>query len=118
MAVKIEFETVPSEETAGTFLKVLDGTLSDLNIEWQGKRGSGRLRNPILQVMKPGWYDRGKQKLVAEGKRLFQAKTILLDAKATYHPEPEETALGVSLEWHCFKPDLGIKEWPEIRWFC
>ncbi len=25
---------------------------------------------------------------------------------------------GVSQEWHCFKPDLGIKEWPEIRWFC
>jgi len=31
------------------------------------------------------------------GKRLFQAKTILLDNKAIYRPEPEETALKVSL---------------------
>ena len=46
--------------------------------------------------MKPGWYERGKQKLVAEGKRLFQAKTILLDNKAIYIPEPDETALEVS----------------------
>jgi len=95
---KVEFETVPSEETARAFLHVLDDTLSDLNIEWKGKRASGRLKDPVLQVMKPGWYDRGKQKLVAAGKRLFQAKTILLDAKATYQPDPEETAMEASLE--------------------
>jgi hypothetical protein len=95
---KVEFETIPSEEAARAFLKVLDDTLSDLNIEWEGKRGSGRLKDPILQVMKLGWYDRGKQDLVAAGKRLFQAKTILLDAKVTYQPEPEETALEVLLE--------------------
>jgi hypothetical protein len=95
---KIEFETVPPEETARAFALVLDQALSDLNIEWEGKRGSGRLRGPVLQVMKPGWYDRGKQKLVASGKRLFQAKTILLDAKATYQPEPEETEMEVILD--------------------
>jgi hypothetical protein len=94
---KVEFETLPNEETARAFLSAVDRTLADLNIEWEGKRGSGRLRNPVLQVMKSGWYERGKQKLVADGKRLFQAKTILLDAKATYHPEPEETQLEVSL---------------------
>ena len=94
---KVEFETPPDEETAQAFLSAVDSTLSDLNIEWKGKRGSGRLRNPLLQVMKPGWYERGKQKLVADGKRLFQAKTILLDAKATYLPEPDETELEVSL---------------------
>ena len=94
---KVEFETPPDEETAQAFLSAVDSTLSDLNIEWKGKRGSGRLRNPLLQVMKPGWYERGKQKLVADGKRLFQAKTILLDAKATYLPEPDETQFEVSL---------------------
>ncbi|MCU0778029.1 MAG: GH3 auxin-responsive promoter family protein, partial [Akkermansiaceae bacterium] len=95
---KVEFETVPPEETARTFLAVLDRTLSELNIEWKGKRGSGRLKDPVLQIMKPGWYDRGKQKLVAAGKRLFQAKTILLDAKATYQPEPDDTAMEVNLD--------------------
>lgn len=95
---KIEFSEVPSAESATAFLKCLDATLSELNIEWDGKRGSGRLRHPVLHVMHPGWYERGKQKLVAAGKRLFQAKTIILDAKATYQPEPEETAMEISPE--------------------
>lgn len=95
--LKVEFQAVPDPETARKFLSIIDQTLAELNIEWQGKRKSGRLRAPVLQVMKPGWYERGKQKLVAEGKRLFQAKTILLDNKAIYHPEPAETALEISL---------------------
>lgn len=92
---KVEFAETPNEEAARKFLEVLDGTLSAVNIEWEAKRKSGRLKDPTLLVMKPGWYERGKQKLVAEGKRLFQAKTILLDNKATYHEEPEETALEI-----------------------
>lgn len=95
---KVEFEKLPDEETARAFLSAVDESISDLNIEWKGKRGSGRLRTPVLQLMKPGWYERGKQSLVAAGKRLFQAKTILLDAKAVYHPEPDETEREVLLE--------------------
>jgi hypothetical protein len=94
---KVEFATLPDTEAASRFLHAIDKALGELNIEWKSKRASGRLRNPVLQVMKPGWYERGKQKLVAEGRRLFQAKTILLDAKATYRPEPEETALEASI---------------------
>lgn len=94
---KVEFGSEPPADTARRFLQVLDDTLSELNIEWQGKRGSGRLNDPVLHVMKPGWYERGKQKLVAEGRRLFQAKTILLDSKAVYQPEPDETAMEVPL---------------------
>lgn len=94
---KIEFSEVPSAEAATAFLACLDRTLSSLNIEWESKRGSNRLKPPVLQVMHPGWYERGKQKLVASGKRLFQAKTIILDAKATYQPEPEETAMEIPL---------------------
>ena len=97
-AFKVEFESDISSELAQAFLKAVDDSLSDLNIEWKGKRGSGRLKAPILQVMKSGWYDRGKQELVADGKRLFQAKTILLDAKATYQEEPEETVFVTELE--------------------
>jgi hypothetical protein len=95
--LKVEFPETPDEATAQRFLTVIDQALGELNIEWESKRKSGRLKSPVLQVMKPGWYDRGKQKLVDEGKRLFQAKTILLDNKAIYRPEPEETALEVSL---------------------
>ena len=60
------------------------------------KRASRRLGEPVLQVMRSGWYERGKQKLVADGKRLFQSKTILLDAKTSYQPEPEETEFEVT----------------------
>ncbi len=94
---KVEFRPTPDEATARTFLKSADQSLDELNIEWKTKRASGRLRDPVLQVMKEGWYERGKQKLVAEGKRLFQAKTILLDAKAVYRPEPEEMAAEIHL---------------------
>ena len=95
---KIEFNEVPSTQSATDFLTCLDRTLSELNLEWSGKRGSGRLHHPLLHVMRPGWYERGKQKLVADGKRLFQAKTIILDAKAIHQPEPDETAMVIQTE--------------------
>lgn len=95
---KVEFANPPDEATARKFLKAVDDHLAESNIEWKGKRGSGRLKAPVLQIMKPGWYERGKQALVASGKRLFQAKTVLLDAKASYRPEPEETADEIVME--------------------
>ena len=95
---KIEFSRAPSAEEARAFLQTLDDSLSEMNIEWHTKRGSNRLKSPVLQVMRAGWYDRGKEKLVASGKRLFQAKTIILDSKAVYQPEPEETTFEVGLE--------------------
>ena len=79
-------------------LFAIDDALGELNIEYKAKRSSGRLKAPILQVMKSGWYERQKQKLVEEGKRLFQAKTILLDSKLGYTPEPEELEADVRLE--------------------
>ena len=94
---KVEFEGALPAEKRLPFLQRLDEALSELNIEYQAKRASGRLGPPILQVMKGGWYDRGKQKLVAEGKRLFQAKTVLLDAKAGYRPEPDELEAEMQL---------------------
>jgi len=48
--------------------------------------------------MKEGWYERGKEALAAGGKRVFQAKTVLLDSKLGYHREPEETADELALE--------------------
>ena len=78
-------------------LRGIENALNGLNIEYEAKRSSGRLKEPVLLVMKDGWYERGKQALVAEGKRLFQAKTVLLDAKAGYTPEPEEVEAEVRL---------------------
>jgi hypothetical protein len=93
---KLEFEQLPSEETGRKFLAAMDAALGECNLEWKSKRASNRLREPVLQVMKPGWYERGKQQLVADGKRLFQSKTILLDAKESYQAEPDETEFEIS----------------------
>ena len=94
---KVEFDaTLPGEKRL-EFLQRLDAGLGELNIEYEAKRASGRLGPPFLQVMKSGWYERGKQALVADGKRLFQAKTVLLDAKAGYRPEPDELEAEVVL---------------------
>lgn len=87
----------PREKWAN-FLKTLDHQLGELNIEYEAKRASGRLKNPFLLVMKEGWYERGKEALAAGGKRVFQAKTVLLDSKLGYHPEPEETADELAFE--------------------
>ncbi len=94
---KVEFESALPAEKRFDFLGRLDESLGELNIEYQAKRASGRLGPPVLQVMRSGWYERGKQSLVAEGKRLFQAKTVLLDAKSGYRPEPDELEAEVGL---------------------
>jgi hypothetical protein len=95
---KVEFKGPVTEEQARRFLRQVENNLGQLNIEYEGKRASSRLRPPVLQVMKKGWYERGKQRLVAEGKRLFQAKTVLLDAKAGYVPEGGEQEFEVHVE--------------------
>jgi len=87
---KVELAAPLGAERRRALAEAIDHELGRLNIEYQAKRKSDRLRAPVLQVMRAGWYERGKQKLVAEGKRLFQAKTILLDAKQGYRPEPDE----------------------------
>ena len=93
---KVEFEQSPSEDVARRFLGAVDDALGECNMEWKSKRDSRRLKDPVLQVMKSGWYERGKEKLVADGKRLFQSKTIILDAKAGYEPEEDETEFEVA----------------------
>lgn len=87
--IKVEAGQLNPDRRAD-LLRAIDNALGDLNIEYRTKRSSGRLKAPVLQVMKTGWYERQKQELVAKGKRLFQAKTILLDSKLGYTPEPKE----------------------------
>lgn len=68
-------------DKARRFLTSLDSSLKDINIEYKAKRESTRLGNPILHIMREGWYERDRKKLVESGRRAFQAKTELLSAK-------------------------------------
>lgn len=78
---KVEsLEPIPQERLR-QMLRSLEKHLSSVNMEYAAKRKSLRLNPPVLMTMKPGWYDTGKQRLVAEGNRLFQAKTILLSER-------------------------------------
>ena len=86
-----------SESLRRPLLEELDRGLGALNIEYQAKRKSLRLKDPLLWVMKAGWYEREKKALVASGKRLFQAKTILLDSKDGFKDDPENREVVVSL---------------------
>jgi hypothetical protein len=60
------------------FLAALERKLKELNLEYEAKRRSLRLHPPILHLMEPGWYDWRQERRAAAGKRVFQAKTILL----------------------------------------
>jgi GH3 auxin-responsive promoter len=93
---KIEASTPIPEERLRSMLASLEKHLSDLNIEYAAKRKSLRLNSPVLMVMKTGWYDSGKQRLVAEGKRVFQAKTILLSDR-TKEADEEFVAATITL---------------------
>ena len=75
---QVEPEGQLSEEQGRSLLEAIESKLVGLNIEYEGKRKSQRLAGPELQVMKPGWYDRGKQD---GGQRLFQSKTVVLEPK-------------------------------------
>jgi len=86
-----------AEAQRRTLLEQLDRRLASLNIEYKAKRKSMRLRDPVLHVMKAGWYERQKRALAASGKRLFQAKTVLLDAKEGYKEDPENLLAVVDL---------------------
>ena len=77
--------------STGDFSSKLERQLCSLNIEYEAKRKSLRLQDPVLHVMRRGWYERQKKALVADGKRLFQAKTILLEVRE----EPEGSSQDV-----------------------
>jgi hypothetical protein len=86
---KVELAKEVPEQQLRSVLESLEKHLTELNIEYAAKRKSLRLNPPVLMVMKPGWYDSGKQRLIADGKRLFQAKSILL---AEHEAEDEDEA--------------------------
>lgn len=94
---KMEAAKPVPQERLRQMLESLEKHLSSLNIEYAAKRKSLRLNPPILIAMKKGWYDAGKERLVAEGKRLFQAKTVLLSERAE-ETDDQFIASTVSLE--------------------
>jgi hypothetical protein len=94
---KVEFADWPAPETLRAWLAALDRALGEINLAYAQKRGNERLAPPLLHVMRHGWHERGKERLVSQGRRLFQAQSIILDGRSGFHPEPEELESMVHL---------------------
>lgn len=80
-ALLLEFDDIPpGKERLVALIEAWDRSLSGLNMEYAQKRASGRLREPVLWVMKPGWFERKTRSLMQSGARDVQFKAQLLSA--------------------------------------
>lgn len=69
-----------------TFLRRFEEHLRTLNMEYQGKRDSGRLGEPVIHVLKPGAFDHIKeQRLTRTGGRREQYKHCFLISELDYY---------------------------------
>jgi GH3 auxin-responsive promoter len=75
---KVEAKGGIPQAARAPLLQALDDELSRRNLEYLSKRKSRRLNGPLLHIMRPGWYDAEKRRLVDAGQRMFQAKTVIL----------------------------------------
>ena len=78
--LRIELGGDISKDKCRGFLKCFDESLMHLNIEYKAKRNSMRIGDPVLHVMRHGWYDRWQKQLVENGTRAFQGKIQVLSA--------------------------------------
>ena len=80
-AFLVEFDGIqPQDEELSRLLRDLDTCLHRLNVEYAQKRESRRLADPVLWVMKPGWFERKVQAMLQRGGRDVQFKAELLSA--------------------------------------
>ncbi len=71
-------DAAESEDAIIRLGRAIDEGLSRLNIEYEQKRGSGRLHPPLLQVMAAGWSSRRLAAKMASAVRDVQYKDALL----------------------------------------
>ena len=80
-AFLVEFDgTAPDQNRLSRLLDEFDSCLHRLNVEYAEKRESRRLKEPVLWVMKPGWFERKTQSTLQRGGRDVQFKAQLLSA--------------------------------------
>jgi hypothetical protein len=80
-AFMVEFDGAePDKESLKNLLSELDTRLSEMNVEYADKRKSDRLKAPVLQVMKPGWFERSVSSAQQRATRDVQFKAQLLSA--------------------------------------
>lgn len=67
-----------TQEQAEAFTKVVDDTLKVINIEYNAKRASFRVKDPLTHRLVENAFEKFKAQCIAEGKRDGQFKILLL----------------------------------------
>lgn len=76
--LRIELYDHISHVMARDFLRSFDENLKDINIEYKAKRDSMRIADPVMHIMRKGWFDNGQRLLAENGNRVFQTKAQVL----------------------------------------
>ena len=90
LQLELRDEATPDEDVI-SLGRAVDDALSRLNIEYEQKRGSGRLHPPLLHIMAPGWSSRRLAAKMATAVRDIQYKDNLLALAADDTDESEIT---------------------------
>jgi hypothetical protein len=97
-AFKVELGKSASGGSRRKLLEGIERRLREQNIEYKGKRESGRLRPPELHVMPGGWHEGARRKASEEGKPVFQHKGLVLTTREPAQKEGEAPEEVVALE--------------------
>ena len=74
----VEYDTPPSDAEAARTARALDVALCRHNIEYAGKRKSGRLAPAVLRVLEPGQFDAYQRERLQAGAHDGQLKILRL----------------------------------------
>lgn len=72
----IEFDNSPDDDQVRLWLAEIEAQLQTLNIEYHGKRISGRILPPALNIIESGEFNRYRKRSVEAGKLDGQFKTL------------------------------------------
>ena len=81
----VEYDTPPAEEDAKRVARALDQALCRHNIEYAGKRKSGRLAPAVLRVLAPGQFDAYQRRAFQAGAHDGQFKRLTADEAFANH---------------------------------
>lgn len=82
--VLVEYETAPPPASARDTAQDIDRALCRHNIEYAGKRASGRLGPAVLRILAPGQFEAFQRRSLAKGAHDGQFKILRLTADQTF----------------------------------
>jgi hypothetical protein len=85
----VEFEKSPGDDEARVLIERVEAELRAANVEYAGKRDSGRIDTPTLRVVRAGEFDRYRKRNVERGRTDAQFKVLRLTSDVAFLNEFE-----------------------------